>query len=98
MKPKISLVGTWVSIEDASSVEFCIAKKKSGYGVTVIDSFDDEVPAISEEKYDGKTGIFSFALYWDSTGRFSRYRMKQSSEDKVEITYTHTDSEVLIRK
>ena len=98
MEPRISIVGTWVSVEDASSVEFCIAKKKSGYRVTVIDSFDGEIPAISEEKYDVKTGIFSFALYWDSTGRFTRYRMKQSSEDKLEITYTHTDSEVLIRK
>ena len=98
MKSKSSIAGTWVSIDDASTVELRIVKKKIGYGVTAIDSFDGEVAAVSEEKYDGKTGIFSFATYWDSTGRFTRYRIMPASSDKIEITYTHTDSEILIRK
>ena len=98
MKSKSGIIGTWISVDDVSTVEIRIAKKKKAYRVTAIDSFDGEIAAVSEEKYDGKTGVLSFATYWDSTGRFTRYRMMPSSKDKVEITYTHTDSEVLIRK
>jgi hypothetical protein len=99
MKPKDRIAGTWISINDVSSVELRIAKTKKRYVVTAVDSFDHEVAAVSEEKYDGKTGILSFAAYWDSTGRFTRYRlMPTSNDDRIEITYTHTDSEILIRK
>src|SRR5437868_5595425 len=97
MRPKDEMTGTWVSIDDASTVELRVTKKKN-YTVTATDSFDGEIAAISEERYHRKTGIFSFAAYWDSTGRFTRYRMMPASEGKVEITYTHTDSEVMIRK
>jgi hypothetical protein len=97
MKPKDLIVGTWISIDDTSSVEIRVRKKKT-YTVTAIDSFDGEVASVAEVKRDSKTGILSFAAYWDSSGRFTRYRMMHASEDKIDITYTHTDSEVLIRK
>src|SRR5687768_10865412 len=98
MKPKDQLIGTWTSVDDTSTVELRVTRKKKAYAVAVTDSYDGEVAAVSEERYHHKTGIFSFAAYWDSSGRFTRYRMMPASEDKVEITYTHTDSEVLIRK
>ena len=98
MKPKDGIAGTWISIDDTSTVEIRVTRKKKTYAVTATDSYDGEVAAVSEERFHGKTGVFSFAAYWDSSGRFTRYRMMRASGDKVEITYTHTDSEVLIRK
>ena len=94
------MVGTWISVDDTSTVELRVTKKKKKqtYAVIATDSYDGEIAAVSEEKYSGKTGILSFAAYWDSTGRFTRYRMILVSKDKVEITYTHIDSEVLVRK
>jgi len=97
MKSKDTFAGTWISINDVSSVEISVRKSPKGYKIKALDSCDDELAAISEEKYDKKEAVLSFAAYWSSTGRFTRYRIR-SYGDTLEITYTHTDSEVLIRK
>ena len=98
MKSKDVISGTWISVNDVNTVEICIVKKSKAYSVKIIDKLDGEIPALSEEKYDRKTGILSFAAYWESTGRFTRYRLIPVYDDKIEITYTHIDTEVLIRK
>jgi hypothetical protein len=99
MKPKDAIAGKWISIDEVNTVEIRVTKKERSYSVKVIDAFfDGEIAAVSEEKYDRKSGVLSFAAYWESTGRFTRYRLRAAYADKVEITYTHTDSEVLIRK
>ena len=98
MKSKINFSGIWVSINDASSVEIAVRKKKGEYLVAVIDSCDGEIAAVSETKYLKSESMLIFAAYWTSTGRFTRYQMRLHSVGKVEITYTHTDSEILILK
>lgn len=92
------LTGTWVSLDEISYVKLCVRKRRNVYHVSAKDSFDGETAAISEEKHDKKTGVLSFAAYWTSSGRFTRYRMQALGDDKVEITYTHTDTEILIKK
>jgi hypothetical protein len=92
------LSGTWVSLDEISSVELTIRKKRSGYCVIAKDSYDGEIAAVSEVQYQKSPGVLSFATYWTSSGRFTRYRMSLHVPGKVEITYTHTDSEILVRK
>lgn len=98
MKSSPDLSGTWVSIDDTTTVEIVVRKNSKEYSVSAADTYDGEVAAVSEVGYDKSQGILSFATYWTSTGRFTRYRMQSHAPAKVEITYTHTDSEILIRK
>lgn len=98
MKSRSTFSGTWVSIDDASSVEITIRKAKAGYSVAAKDCYDGEVAAVSEIAYRESDEVLLFASYWTSTGRFTRYQMRLHGHDKVKITYTHTDSEILIQK
>ena len=79
-------------------MELSIRKTSKGYVAQAIDGANGEIASISGESHDKQKGEFAFAAYWSSTGRFTRYRMRVRSTDKVEVTYTHTDSEILIRK
>jgi hypothetical protein len=98
MKFRTSFSGTWVSVDDTSTVEIRIRKTRAGYSVTAKDTFDGEVAAVSEVEYRKPDDTLRFATYWTSTGRFTRYRMSVHGAGKVEIIYTHTDSEILILK
>ncbi len=98
MKSRISYSGTWVSVDDTSTVEISIRRTKTVYSVTAKDTYDGEVAAVSEIKHRKSDETLFFATYWTSTGRFTRYEMRPHGTGKVEITYTHTDSEILIQK
>lgn len=98
MKSRSNFSGTWVSIDDVSSVEITIGKARSGYSISAKDGHDGEVAAVSEIAYRESDEVLLFATYWTSTGRFTRYQMRLHGHDKVKITYTHTDSEILLRK
>jgi hypothetical protein len=90
------LVGTWISADQHSTVEYMIKLKGNRFAVCAIDSFDGEQADIFEIKRDGQA--LSFAAYWNSTGRFSRCRLMALSDEQVNFTYTHTDQEILHRK
>ena len=93
------LVGTWRGVDEwSTNIEYTIRRVKGTYSVTAIDTYDNEKANIYEEKWDKKKGIFSFAGYWNSTGRFMRCRIQLTAKDKIEFTYTYTDSETMIRK
>jgi hypothetical protein len=92
------LLGVWRSTDEfGSAVEYRVTKKKTGYSVAARDSSDGEHADIFEERWDAATGIFSFAAHWNSTGRFARYRLLLTSENKIALTYTYTDTETLVR-
>jgi hypothetical protein len=78
-------------------VEYCITKKKTGYAITARDTSDNEKDDNLEDKRHARTGVLSFSTYWNSTGRFSRCRVRMIGEN-VELTYTHTDTETLARR
>src|ERR1043166_8084975 len=93
------LLGTWKSVDEwSTNVEYTIRKKNGTYSVTAIDTYDNEKADIFEENWDKKKGVFSFAGYWNSTGRFMRCRIQLIAKDKIDFTYTYTDSEPMIRK
>jgi hypothetical protein len=97
--PRDLLVGTWKGIDEwSTNVEYTIRRRKGTYSITAIDTFDNEKADIYEEKWDKKNEIFSFAGHWNSTGRFMRCRIHLIAKDKIEFTYTYTDSEMMIRK
>lgn len=84
--------------EWSTNIEYTIRRRNAGYSVLAIDTSDDEKADIFEEKWDKRGGTFSFAGYWNSTGRFMRCRMRLTATDKIEFTYTYTDSETMVRK
>src|SRR5262245_16119651 len=95
---KASLVGVWRSAGDfGSQVEYRVRKKGSGYRVTARDVGDGELADIFEEKWDPRAAVLSFAAHWNSTGRFLRCRLQMTSKEKAELTYTFTDTDIMMR-
>ncbi len=97
-KPKRDLlVGTWFNANEyATGVEFTITRAGRSYAVRVCDRYDDEAADIFETTWDGE--VLSFAAQWNSTGRFARYRLLLLSANRIDVTYTYTDSEMYHRK
>lgn len=97
-KPKRDLLlGAWSSgDEHYSDVEFTFTRSGDAYAVQICDGFDGEKADIFETAWDGS--VLSFAAHWNSTGRFARYRIKLLSANRIDVTYTYTDSEMYHRK
>lgn len=92
-------VGVWRSVGDfGSQVEYHVQKKDSGYAVSARDASDGELANVFEEKWDASACVLTFAVHWNSTGRFARCRLHFDAADRVELTYTFTDTEPLVRK
>jgi hypothetical protein len=92
------LVGTWRSAAAfGSSIEYQVAKRKTGYSVVARDTADGEVADIFEQSWSPKKGVLSFAAYWNASGRFTRCRLQLITAEQVELTYTYTDIDVLVR-
>jgi hypothetical protein len=93
------LVGTWKGVDEwSANVEYTIRRRDGVYSVTAVDTSDNEKADIYEEKWDKNKQILSFTGYWNSTGRFMRCRIHLTAKDKIEFTYTYTDTETMIRK
>ena len=97
-KPKRDLLlGTWWSADEHySDVEFTVTASGDAYAVQICDGFDGERADIFETAWDG--GVLSFAAHWNCSGRFARYRIKLLSANRIDVTYTYTDSEMYHRK
>lgn len=91
------LVGSWVNGDEyATETEYIVSSHGSGFRVRAIDRYDGEVGDVFEVKWDGET--LSFAVHWNSTGRFLRCRLVAISKNRVSYTYTFTDNETWQRK
>jgi hypothetical protein len=91
------LIGTWdLSHTVFSSIEIIIGGKSPNYFVKARDTYDGEIPDVYEVAKVGD--VLSFAFHWNSTGRFTRYRVQLLTEDQLGATFTHTDQEVFQRK
>ncbi len=96
---KSPIVGIWRSVgEFGSQVEYHVRKKGPGYSVSARDASDGELADVFEEKWDAGARALTFAVHWKSTGRFLRCRIQLIEPDQVELTYTFTDTEPLVRK
>ena len=97
-KPKRDLlIGIWSSVDEYySDVEFNVTRSGGSYTVQVCDGFDGEKADIFETAWDGHA--LSFAAHWNSTGRFARHRLLLLSANRINVTYTYTDTEMYHRK
>ena len=91
-RPSYPLVGCWKGDEWGSDVEYIVTRVKGSYAVRAIDANDGEEAHVFEVKWDDHT--LSFSAQWESTGRFTRCRMRYESPDRVHLTYTYTAQEL----
>ena len=91
------LVGTWISCDPwASSVEHRVTMAKGKIKVVAIDTEDSEKAEVYDVRWDGDR--LNYCLHWKSTGRFSKNSLILLEKDKVGMTFTYTDQEILHRK
>ena len=91
------LLGTWYNDNEyGSEVEFTITRAGKSYIVRAKSGYDGEKADIFETSCKGS--VLSFAAHWNSTGRFARYRFSLSSTNRLDVTYTYTDTEMYHRK
>ena len=91
------LTGTWFDGDElASNVVFEITPSADSFAVNVRDAEDGEEADVFETRWDGR--ILSFAAHWNSSGRFVRYRLQLLSANRIDVTYTYTESKMYHRK
>ena len=98
-KPELDrgLVGTWVSCDPwASCVEHRVTTSRGQYKLVAVDVDDDEKAEVYDITWDGER--LHYCLHWKSTGRFSKNTLIRLEKDKVGLTYSYTDQEILHRK
>jgi hypothetical protein len=92
-----TLVGTWVNGDEyETDVEYIVSAAGKGFTVRALDRFDGEKGEVSDVKWDGN--VLSFAVHWNSTGRFVKARLLPISPNRVDYTYTFTQQETWHRK
>jgi hypothetical protein len=92
-----TLIGTWVNGEEyETDVEYIVSAAGEGFAVRAVDRFDAENGEVSDVKWDGN--VLSFAVHWNSTGRFVKARFHAISPNRVDFTYTFTQQEMWHRK
>jgi len=91
------LVGVWRAPDEWSNIEYRVTRKGTHYSVVVRDFDDGERADVFEIKWSPKLHELSFAAHWNSTGRFMRCRMRAGSKTQVDLTFTYTEMQPLVR-
>ena len=92
-----TLIGTWVNGDEyATEVEYIVSSAREGFAVSAVDRFDGEEGEVYDVKWDGS--VLSFAIHWNSTGRFVKARLLAISPNRVDYTYPYTEQETWHRK
>jgi hypothetical protein len=92
-----TLIGTWVNGDEyATEVEYIVSAVGKGFAVQAVDRFDGEKGEVYDVKWDGTA--LSFAVHWESTGRFVKARLRAISPNRVDYTYTFSEQETWHRK
>lgn len=99
-KTKASFVGTWISVDEpfTSTVHYTVKKDKQKYLVMAVDTDDSEKAEIYDVHWNKEEGTLRFSCYWESSGRFTKCKFMQTDEDKISMTFTYTDHDILVRK
>jgi hypothetical protein len=88
--PKERIAGTWKYCDGFSDVEFTFAVAGGELSVSIVDTFDGEIPEIYDIQWNESQLEISFAALW-STGRFLKYRVSVGpNENRVDATITAT--------
>ena len=93
------LIGSWINGDEyATEVEYIISGSERRFAVRAVDRYDGEEGEIRDVTYDGDTSTLSFAVYWNSTGRFMKVRLVATAPNRVSYTYTFTENQMWFRK
>ncbi len=95
------LIGTWVNGDEyKSDVEYTFSKRKGRFVVRATDRHDGERGVVRDVTYTEKKSTLSFTVYWNSTGRLlkSRVRALAISQNRISYTYTYTENQMWFRK
>lgn len=93
------LIGSWVNGDEyATEVEYLISGQARRFKVRAVERYDGEVGEVRDVSYDDSTSTLSFAVYWNSTGRFMKVRLVAISPNRVSYTYTFTENQMWFRK
>ncbi len=91
------LVGIWINSDECKTdVEYHVSAAGKGFAVRAVDRFDGEKGEVSNVKWD--KDVLSFAIHWNSTGRFVKARLQSISPNRVDYKYTFTQQEMWQRK
>jgi len=91
------LIGSWVNGDEyATEVEYIVSAVGGSFAVGAVDRYDGEEGEVYEVKREGN-GL-SFAVHWNSTGRFVKARLQPIGPNRVSYTYTVTQNEMWHRK
>lgn len=94
-----SLIGSWVNGDEyATEVEYTVSGSVRRFHVNAVDRYDGEKGEVRDVGYESETGTLSFAVYWNSTGRFTRVRLVAIAPNRVSYTYTFTENQMWFRK
>lgn len=98
-RKKHPLIGSWINGDEyATEVEYIISGSERRFEVRAVDRYDGEEGEIRDVTHDGKTSTLSFAVYWNSTGRFMKVRLVATAPNRVSYTYTFTENQMWFRK
>jgi hypothetical protein len=93
------LIGAWVNGDEyETEVEYIVARVGKNFTVRAVDRFDGEEGEVQKVSYDDDTSTLSFAVHWNSTGRFMKIRLMAISPNRVSFTYTFTENQMWFRK
>lgn len=93
------LIGRWVNGDEyATEVEYIVSGAGGGFAVRAVDRYDGEEGEVHEVSYDGDSLTLSFAVHWNSTGRFTKVRLVAITPNRVSYTYTFTENQMWFRK
>src|ERR1700731_4611847 len=93
------LIGSWVNGDEyATEVEYIVSGKEPRFKVQAVDRYDSEIGEVRDVSYDDSTSALSFAVYWNSTGRFMKARLVATAPNRVSYTYTFTENQMWFRK
>jgi len=73
-----------------------VTMPKGKLKIVAIDTEDDEKAEVYDVGWDGNR--LTYSLHWNSTGRFTKNSLILLEKDKVGMTCTYTDQEILHRK
>jgi len=95
------LIGTWVNGDEyKTDVEYIFSKRNGRFLVEATDRYDGEIGVVRDITYAEKESALSFTVYWNSTGRLLKVRVKALaiSQNRISYTYTYTESQMWFRK
>jgi len=95
------LIGTWVNGDEyETNVEYTLFKRNGRFVVRATDRYDGEKGVVRDVTYAKKESTLSFTVYWNSTGRLLKLRVRALaiSPNRISYTYTYTENQMWFRK